>query len=263
MINSLPHDRLIGGYLVPKGYCEAGDMLAMVRITTGVCVAWSDYITSKSTQEFLAELSRHDNRPIYNDGFDASAQPQALQPLIIVIKGGEPLEQGTWVHTEVAIHLAMWASPKFAVWAAKALRAVLNNQFEALDPEAQEIKKQLEQSWAEIRNQGKLTRRNFTDAIKGYLDTHEVSEGYRKWIYANCSDKLNKSVFGKRAKEIRIERCQYTGLIRDTHKNPDLRLLDRMEDYAARLIGQEDVEPMDAVNSAIAFYRPKYANQLG
>jgi hypothetical protein len=247
MITQVSEDSVIGGRTVPKGYCNA----------TLMCKAngkkLNDYLRLKRSKSYLEALSLDTGIPVTN--------------LYIIIQGlgsgDEAGLQGTWVHPDVAISIAAWISPKFEVWANKTLRAVLNNQFEALDPEAQEIKKQLEQSWDEIRNQGKLTRRNFTDAIKGYLDTHEVSEGYRKWIYANCSDKLNKSVFGKRAKEIRIERCQYTGLIRDTHKNPDLRLLDRMEDYAARLIGQEDVEPMDAVNSAIAFYRPKYANQLG
>ena len=35
--------------------------------------------------------------------------------LIISISGGTPHLQGTWVHPQVAVHLAQWLSPKFAV----------------------------------------------------------------------------------------------------------------------------------------------------
>ena len=31
------------------------------------------------------------------------------------MRGGHPKEQGTWVHRDLAIHIAMWVSPKFAI----------------------------------------------------------------------------------------------------------------------------------------------------
>lgn len=42
-----------------------------------------------------------------------------MSALIQIVRGGEPQFQGTWVHPRVAINLAQWASPKFAVLVSK------------------------------------------------------------------------------------------------------------------------------------------------
>ena len=60
-----------------------------------------DYLRLVSTKAFLNELTADMGIPI--------------SELIQVIKGGQPHLQGTWVHPQVAIHLAQWLSPKFAV----------------------------------------------------------------------------------------------------------------------------------------------------
>lgn len=72
---------------------------------TAMCDAvgrkFADYYRSKQAQAFLSELSTDMGIPI--------------SVLVQVIKGGESHLQGTWVHPDVAIHLAQWCSPKFAV----------------------------------------------------------------------------------------------------------------------------------------------------
>jgi hypothetical protein len=60
-----------------------------------------DYHRLDTTTEFLRELEAE-------TGIPASEQIQTL-------KGGFPDLQGTWVHPQVAIHLAQWVSPRFAV----------------------------------------------------------------------------------------------------------------------------------------------------
>lgn len=65
----------------------------------------SHYLGGGGTQDFLAELSS-------DAGIPASELAQS-------IKGGEPHLQGTWVHPQVAVNLAMWLSPKFAVLVSK------------------------------------------------------------------------------------------------------------------------------------------------
>ena len=62
------------------------------------------YLENNSTKEFLQELSSDIGIPISEDG-----------GLVQSIKGGIPRLQGTWVHPDVAVNLAVWASPKFAV----------------------------------------------------------------------------------------------------------------------------------------------------
>ena len=36
--------------------------------------------------------------------------------LVVVIKGGEPSLQGTWLHEDLALPFAQWLSPKFYIW---------------------------------------------------------------------------------------------------------------------------------------------------
>lgn len=84
---------------------------------TAMCKAagkrWNDYRRLQTTQDFLAELSKHLSiliEPVA--GIPATEQFQAL---IITFQGGTPQMQGTWVYPQVAIHLAQWLSAAFAV----------------------------------------------------------------------------------------------------------------------------------------------------
>jgi len=60
----------------------------------------SHYLSNKTTKEFLSAFE-------VDAGIPASI-------LLLVNKGGIPLEQGTWVHPDVAINLGQWCSPTFA-----------------------------------------------------------------------------------------------------------------------------------------------------
>ena len=64
------------------------------------------YNENKQTKDFINVLSAE-------VGIPTSA-------LIQIIRGGDDHQsQGTWVHPQVAIHLAQWLSPEFAVWVSK------------------------------------------------------------------------------------------------------------------------------------------------
>ena len=78
------------GYLNATAMCQASGKL------------WGHYRSLASTQSFLAALST-----------DIGI---TISDLIQSVKGGNPHAQGTWVHPKVAIHLAQWLSPEFAVW---------------------------------------------------------------------------------------------------------------------------------------------------
>lgn len=91
--NSHINQRLMDGYINATALCKA-------------CKKdFYDYSRLKSTKEFIDELSSE-------TGITVSA-------LIQTVKGGTPQFQGTWVHPQVAINLAQWASPKFAVLVSK------------------------------------------------------------------------------------------------------------------------------------------------
>lgn len=93
MEGNLIHQRASDGYINATAMCNA----AHKKI--------SHYLEVKATQDFLVELSTDTKIPV-----DA---------LVQTMKGGNPQLQGTWVHPQVAIHLAQWLSAKFAVQVAK------------------------------------------------------------------------------------------------------------------------------------------------
>lgn len=103
-IEFIPHriDDFIIHQRKPDGYFNA---TAMCR---AVGKLFAEYRRAKPTQEFLRELS--------------SVTGLSHNGLIKTIQGGAPELQGTWVHPDVAIHLAQWCSARFAVAVAQWVR---------------------------------------------------------------------------------------------------------------------------------------------
>jgi hypothetical protein len=62
---------------------------------------WNHYAENQGTRDFIEALGAEAGIP--------------ASELIQTLKGGDPSRQGTWVHPRIAIHLAMWCSPQFAV----------------------------------------------------------------------------------------------------------------------------------------------------
>jgi hypothetical protein len=62
---------------------------------------WNHYRDNQTTEEFLAGLSIDMGIPV--------------SELVQVRQGGTPQLQGTWIHRRVAVNLAQWCSPAFAV----------------------------------------------------------------------------------------------------------------------------------------------------
>ena len=91
--DSIVEQRALDGYINATAMCQA----AGKKI--------SHYSDTDGTKAFIKELSS-------DAGIPASE-------LIQTIKGEEPHLQGTWVHPQVAIHMAQWLSPKFAVQVSK------------------------------------------------------------------------------------------------------------------------------------------------
>lgn len=87
------HQRVKDGFINATAMCKATSK------------QWNDYWRLKGTPEYLHELSSETGVPVSG--------------LVQSIKGGVPDMQGTWVHPQVAIHLAQWLSPKFAVKVSK------------------------------------------------------------------------------------------------------------------------------------------------
>lgn len=91
--NEVVTQRVTDGYFNATAMCKASGKLI------------GDYLRLSATKAFLNELSSDMGIPISG--------------LVQSIKGGDPHLQGTWVHPQVAINLAQWLSPKFAVLVSK------------------------------------------------------------------------------------------------------------------------------------------------
>lgn len=99
--NFIPHQergvmiyqRPVDGYINATSMCQAAGK------------KWNDYYRLTTTAPFLVALSSE-------AGIPASELIQSL-------RGGDPHTQGTWVHPQVALHLAQWLSPEFSVRVSK------------------------------------------------------------------------------------------------------------------------------------------------
>lgn len=90
---SIVQQRATDGYINATAMCRAAGKM------------WGHYRENSSTKAFLVALEADIGIPI-------SGLAQSM-------KGGDPRLQGTWVHPQVAVHLAQWLSPEFAVQVSK------------------------------------------------------------------------------------------------------------------------------------------------
>lgn len=91
--NEVVTQRVTDGYFNATAMCKA----AGKRI--------NNYTRLPTTSDFIKELS--------------SVTRIRATDLVQTVQGGPPHLQGTWVHPQVAINLAQWLSPKFAVLVSK------------------------------------------------------------------------------------------------------------------------------------------------
>ncbi|MDJ0534768.1 MAG: hypothetical protein QNJ70_20185 [Xenococcaceae cyanobacterium MO_207.B15] len=102
----------------------------------------------------------------------------------------------------------------------------------------------------EARVQGKLTRRSLTDAIQDYIKANAdtLSDKYERFVYNNCSNAVNRIIFGRSAKKLK-ESWNCTEL-RDAMTSEELSHVDSVERLAVRLIDELGYEPFSAVKEA-------------
>ncbi|RKZ73197.1 MAG: hypothetical protein DRQ57_15170, partial [Gammaproteobacteria bacterium] len=106
------------GYLCATNMCQATSKL------------FKDYRRLKSTNEFLNELSNFTGLPVKSQrGNSPFGENKGLME---ITRGG--MNAGTWIHSKVAIHLAIWCSPEFAAMVTKWTFELLTKGSVSLDP---------------------------------------------------------------------------------------------------------------------------------
>jgi KilA-N domain len=85
----------------------------------------NNWFQLKSTTEFLSAMSDD----IVNStiaGITAMTQPQGFEAVLIVNKGGDTKQSGTWAIEEVALDFAAWCNVDFRIWVWKQIKTLLN-----------------------------------------------------------------------------------------------------------------------------------------
>ncbi|MDM8567606.1 KilA-N domain-containing protein [Candidatus Halobeggiatoa sp. HSG11] len=134
MTNQMMISRNFNGAVIRQrpsdGYLDA---TAMCKINGK---RWFDYYRTKETQSFLIALSKSTGLPIESQ--NGNSRFGENKGLVEIIRGGN--NAGTWIHSKVAIYLAIWCSPEFAVLVTDWIYELLTKGSVSLKPEpTQEI----------------------------------------------------------------------------------------------------------------------------
>lgn len=166
---------------------------------------------------------------------------------IIISKPGRPSRGGgTWIHPKLAIKLARWISVEFELWCDEHIKTLIETGSTRLNH-------QQDPEWQKARLEGKCARRDLTDAIKDYIErhSHEMSENQIKFMYSNASDKLNRKLFGKSAKQLtNIIGCTKAEL-RNHFTRKEVSAIHAVEEIATWLIDSQDMNPIAAIEKVI------------
>lgn len=133
----------------------------------------------------------------------------------------------TYAHSDIAFEFASWISSEFKLYIIKEYQRL------KLDENSK-----LNLDWNLNREISKLNYKIHTDAVKEYI-IPKIDTVRQKYAYANEADILNLALFGKTAKEWRIENPDLKGNIRDYATIEQLLILSNLESYNSILIQQE------------------------
>jgi hypothetical protein len=168
------------GHLNATAMCQANGKL------------WADYARNQATVEFIEALSVDMGIPI--------------SKLVVTRKGGNRTTQGTWIHPHIAMHLAQWLSPQFAVRVSK---IVIERLQEESNPELA-LKRGRDRAAAQYRREGRsegwIHERIYGKEIRQEY-THDLKEhGCEGAGYALCTDAIYMGVLGGKCKTLKTLR---------------------------------------------------------
>lgn len=108
---------------------------------------------------------------------------------------------------------------------AKTVRNYLLNLEEVAEPDQKE--------WSLQRELSKAKRRTVTDAIRDYIE----ESPNKRWQYKHFTDLVYRKIFGKSAKELRLEMCvRDNDQLRDNLTAHELEVLEKAEVFIAGMI---------------------------
>ena len=199
-----------------------------------------NWLRNRNTIELLGFweiLNNPDFKPVEFDGFKKQAGLnsftmtakkwiEATNAIGIISKSGR--YGGTYAHKDIAFEFASWISIEFKLYIIK--------EFQRLKDDENKTKNL---DWNLQRTISKINYRIHTDAIKENLIPLSLTAAQKNFIYADEADTLNVAIFGKTAKQWRVENPDQKGNIRDIASIEQLVVLSNLESINAVLIQQE------------------------
>jgi hypothetical protein len=198
-----------------------------------------NWMRSRTTIEFLGiweQLNNPDFKGVEFDSFmyEAGSNSFTLSPtkwiestgaIGIISKQGK--NGGTFAHKDIAFEFASWVSSGFKLYLIK--------EFQRLKEDEND---RLKLDWNLQRTLAKVNYHIHTDAIKQILIPGNLTAQQKSFVYADEADLLNLAMFGKTAKEWRIENPNDIGNVRDSATLEQLVVLSNLESINALLIKQ-------------------------
>lgn len=204
-----------------------------------------NWMRLRSTLEFLG-LWEELNNPNFNmvdfDQFknDAGSNAFVMSPqkwikstnaIGLISKSGR-YGGGTFAHKDIAFEFASWLSPEFKLYIIKDYQRLKEDEGHRLALD-----------WNVKRILVSANYKIHTDAIKENLIPPELSKQQQGYVYADEADLLNVVLFGKTAKQWRIENPGIKGNIRDYATIEQLLVLTYLENLNAYLVNQGVPQP--------------------
>lgn len=199
-----------------------------------------NWLRLRSTIEFLGlweQLNNPNFKGVEFDSFKSHAgenaftlSPQqwikATNAIGLISKSGR-YGGGTLAHKDIAFEFASWISPEFKLYIIKDYQRLKEDEShqKALD-------------WNVKRILVSANYKIHTDAIKENLIPQELSRQQQSFVYANEADLLNVVLFGKTAKQWKVENPDLKGNIRDYATIEQLLVMTNLESLNAYLITQ-------------------------
>lgn len=147
----------------------------------------------------------------------------------------------TFAHPDIALEFATHLSPEFRIYLFKEFQRLKNEESERREYDLQ---------WSVRRELSKINYRIHSAAVKKYIPPKVDDLGKRASLAAE-GDLLNIALFGKTAKEWRVENSDKTGNIRDEATLEQLTVLANLENLNAYLMehGFQQDERLEMLNT--------------
>lgn len=172
-----------------------------------------------------------------------------LFPYLVTSKQGS-IENGggTFIHPELAVQLAQWCDPVFAIQVSRWVINWFNTGENPINPNLEKEEKLWEQR-AEIRNYVKdFLRPELMDSVVKYAEQNGISPIK---LCSQVHDTMNERIQGLKSKEIKANnQLTINDLIRDYFEAQPLVTYAAINKLAKNSIDDSGIEPIKAVNIA-------------